>query len=389
MMSYLNGKKDKTLNLEFNNNKILSGFRNIDSFITNNIEMKMLSNNLWEEHKYMNKLHSISSPRKEILCFYYINCLLWIMDSIENFKNINIFLYGEPDKLSNSLLKIIGYSNANIKILENKSKKADIFTKNNFKIATKRGLYDNFSFETNFQKDIYVWYKLVFYQEERDISIIEKHLKQISSIDNYEKWLLYLSLFNYYIRKHDFDKTEFYLSKLKNLAAPLAYINSRSYLILLRDGKEKCRNYLDNNVDINNILNRNNNTMIESLVLKNYSQISDNLDYKKQIIKKSLINTPYDVDLWKSYFENEGKYDNYKIKDIISSGYLDKELLSKLKISTSDKKNLMKILLSFYSVENVKNKLIPLLSNSKYSKYIDIIYSDVDDYLGEKIYEIF
>lgn len=388
-MNYLDGKKDKTINLEFDNNKILSGFRNIDKFIADSIEMKMLSNNFWEQHPYMNKLYSISSPRKEILYYYYINCLLWIIDSLEDFKRVNIYIYGEPDKLCENLLKIIDYLDVKINIIFNNGTKPDVFTKNNFKIATKRGLYDNFSFATEFQEDIYSWYKLIFYQKELDILRIERYVDKINSINNYEKWLLYLSLFNYYIRKRNFDKTEFYLKKLKNLSNPLAYINSKSYLILLRDGKENCRNYLDNKLDMQNILNKNNNSMIESLILKNYSELLDNSEYKKQIIKKSLLNTPYDVDLWKTYFKNEGQYDNSKVKDIVCSGYLDKELLSKLKISNGDKKTLMKVLLSFYNVETVKEKIFLLLSDSIYQKYIKIIFSDIEKYLGEEAYELF
>lgn len=342
------------LNLNFDKSLWFQGFRESKSFLLKHQpELEFVSDEYWNQAKYMNKEYNISSPTNKILGQYFLNILVALLEDYSNNElqqiNLKVCNLDKLDKYTKMIISVLK-NNTNIRFNTIKTKETvkEVLNRKNMRVAVKRGLYDEFKIKDPDLGFIYDYFKNRFLKTKYPLDRLIKQYYQVTNDDL--KWLLIKAIINKTIREGNKQVAFRYIKELKEYKKnDFDYWNSKSFYILVFESKEKAINYLSPKINITRFLNASSIDYAESLVMKNYATLLDKDNkYKKKILKKCLMQPPQDVDLWKSWVNIYGtKTEKSNLANsLFSCGYTDLYFVPDLPLSKGMDSILIKIIFS-------------------------------------------
>ncbi len=388
----------KEIELNYNSTKVFQGFRENEKFISAHKNLlTALSDKNWRSAKYMNTEKNISSPTGKIIERYFVNifCSILFENSSNDLNKIIIKKAKEYslDDYSYRLLKLVKLT-TNIKIEEKEvcGVQANILTPSIMRTAVKRGLYDEFTYQSYPLEYIYRYFKSIFLTNNYSLKdLIQKYKELSNKSDKYINWLLIKAVINRSIREKDKTIAKEFIQKLKIVKVnEFDYINSKSFYILVFESREKAIDYLKDRLDIHNFLISKKIDYSESLAMKNFATIlNDDEPIKRKILIKCLEQTPQDVDLWKLWFKHFASKIEIQRKslDMIDNGYSDLPLYKNIVLTRDMQSALIRLIILSDTPENRKlgYSLINKVDNKGIGKSLSLLYSNIPN-ISEYIY---
>lgn len=385
----LKSLSSSVLILNFDKGNWFQGFRENKDFIDRHYStLQMLSDFDWCKAKYMNKVYNLSSPKSSILGRYFCNILsaIFIDYYYGNLKEI-VLKIGDEVEMDYYSQKIITIINkyTDIKIIRKHVPKKTIekLTHNNMKVAIKRGLYDDYDINSEYDRFIFNYFKHVFFDKDYPMENLIAYLNKVDK--KHEKLVLTRAIVNKAIREKNKNLAEKYVANLeKYVDKTYDFLNSASFYLLVFKSKSQCKKYLDDKIDIEAFLKSYRIDYLRSLTMKNYATILENKSkVKKSILKKCLQETPQDVDLWMQWMKlYSSDTEKQKIAlDIFTNGYTDIRLLQYLKIKATDQDMLFRSCLLCMSNKNKDQflELIPFFESTKLTQTLQAMLNNETD----------
>lgn len=377
------------LNLNFDKSLWFQGFRESKSFLLKHQpELEFVSDEYWNQAKYMNKEYNISSPTNKILGQYFLNILVALLEDYSNNElqqiNLKVCNLDKLDKYTKMIISVLK-NNTNIRFNTIKTKETvkEVLNRKNMRVAVKRGLYDEFKIKDPDLGFIYDYFKNRFLKTKYPLDRLIKQYYQVTNDDL--KWLLIKAIINKTIREGNKQVAFRYIKELKEYKKnDFDCWNSKSFYILVFESKEKAINYLSPKINITRFLNASSIDYAESLVMKNYVTLLDKDNkYKKKILKKCLMQTPQDVDLWKSWVNIYGtKTEKSNLANsLFSCGYTDLYFVPDLPLSKGMDSILIKIIFLVFSDKNKDAcfNLVDKITNAKLQKTVISILNNTSN----------